>query len=87
MINVCKCKFAFVNDLCTEIIYKTIKNLRFSAYKGCLVKLCLDNLQFRRVKADVVVCYKLMHILVINMNSTKFITLSSNTQLGGNHAV
>ena len=87
MINVCKCKFAFVNDLCTEIIYKTIKNLRFSAYKWCLVKLCLDSLQCSRVKADVVFCYKLMHGLVINMHSTKFITLSSNIPLGGNHAV
>ena len=61
---------------------KAIKNLQFSTYKERLVNHCLDSLQCRRVKADLVFCYKLIHGLV-NINATKFFTLSSNTQLRG----
>ena len=62
---------------------KAIKNLRFSTYKERLVNLCLDSLQCRRVKADLVFCYKIIHGL-LKINATKFFTLSSNTHLRGN---
>jgi hypothetical protein len=62
---------------------KTIKNLRFSTCKEHLVNLCLDSLQCRRVKADLVFCFKLIHGLV-HANATKFFIRSSNTQLRGN---
>lgn len=62
---------------------KAVKNLRFSTYKERLVNLCLDSLQCRRVKADLVFCYKLIHGLV-DITSAKFITLSCNTHLRGN---
>ena len=52
---------------------KAIKNLRFSTYKEHLVNLCLDSLQCRLVKADLVFCYILIHGLV-NINATKFFT-------------
>jgi hypothetical protein len=40
---------------------KTVNYLRFSTYKECLVNLGLDSLQCRRVRADLLFCYKLLH--------------------------
>jgi hypothetical protein len=59
---------------------KTIKNLWFSTYKECLVNFCLEC---RQQMADLAFCYKQLHG-VFNLNSTKFILLSSNTQSCGN---
>ena len=40
-------------------------------------------MQYRRVKADLVFCYKLLHNLV-DVNCNEFFTLSQNTHLRGN---
>jgi hypothetical protein len=62
---------------------KVIKNLRFSTYKERLINLCVDSLQCRRIKADLVFCYKILHNLV-DVNSKELFTLSQNTHLRGN---
>jgi hypothetical protein len=41
-----------------------IQSLRFSTYKERLINLCIDSLQCRRIKADLVFCYKILHNLV-----------------------
>jgi ribonuclease P/MRP protein subunit RPP40 len=62
---------------------KAIQNLRFSTYKERLINLCVDSLQCRRIKADLVFCYKILHNLV-DVNSNELFTLSQNTHLRGN---
>ena len=62
---------------------KAIQNLRFSTYKERLINLCIDSLQCRRIKADLVFCYKILHNLV-DVNSKELFTLSQNTHLRGN---
>ena len=62
---------------------KHIHYLRCSTYKERLVNLGLDSLQCRRIKADLLFCYKLVHRLV-DIKSDDFITLSHNTHLRGN---
>jgi ribonuclease P/MRP protein subunit RPP40 len=57
--------------------------LRYSTYKERLVNLGLDSLQCRRVKADLLFCYKLLHGL-IDIKSDDFIVLSRNINLRGN---
>ena len=57
--------------------------LRYSTYRERLVNLGLDSLQCRRVKADLVLCYKLLHGLT-NIKSDDFIVLSPNVNLRGN---
>lgn len=62
---------------------RAIKNLRFSTYRERLINLRVDSLQCRRIKADILFCYKLLHNLV-DVNSNEFLTLSQNTHLRGN---
>jgi hypothetical protein len=63
---------------------KAIKNLRFSTYKECLVNICIDSLQCRRVKDNLVFYCSLMHgfidssnsdLLTIVANSVEFISI------------
>ena len=62
---------------------KAIRHLRFSTYRERLVNLHVDSLQCRRIKTDLVFCYKLIHNLV-DVDTKQFVTLSQNTQLRGN---
>jgi hypothetical protein len=62
---------------------KAIKNLLFSTYKKRLIVLCVDSLQCRHIKADLLFCYKILHNLV-DVNSKELVTLSQNTHLRGN---
>jgi hypothetical protein len=43
---------------------KAIANLRLCSYKERLLNLKLDSLQCRRIKADLIMCYKILHGLV-----------------------
>jgi hypothetical protein len=43
---------------------EAIQNLRFSTYKERLINLRIDSLQCRRIKADLIFCYKILHNLV-----------------------
>ena len=62
---------------------KAINNLSFSSYSERLLNLRVDSLQCRRIKADLILCYNLLHHRV-ETNFNKFFTLSENTQLRGN---
>ena len=62
---------------------RAINNLRFSSYRERLINLHLDSLQCRRIKADLIFCYKLLHNHV-DVNPDEFFTLSQNTHLRGN---
>jgi hypothetical protein len=62
---------------------KTIDCLRSSSYKERLINLGLDSLQYRRVKFDLVFCFKLLHGLV-DVNTNDFVVLSHNNNLRGN---
>jgi hypothetical protein len=62
---------------------KTIDCLRSSGYKERLINLGLDYLQCRRVKFDIVFCFKLLHGLV-DVNTNDFVVLSHNNNLRGN---
>jgi hypothetical protein len=43
---------------------KTIVNLRLYSYSERLLNLQLDSLQYRRIKADLIMCYKILNGLV-----------------------
>jgi hypothetical protein len=62
---------------------KIIDCLRSSGDKEHLINLGLDSLQYRRVKLDLVFCFKLLHGLV-NVNANDFVVLSRNNNLRGN---
>jgi Reverse transcriptase (RNA-dependent DNA polymerase) len=62
---------------------KTVNYLRFATYKERLVNVGLDSLQCRRVKADLLLCYKLLHGHV-DIKSDDFIVRSPNVSLRGN---
>ena len=62
---------------------KHIFYLRDSTYKERLVNLGIDSLQCRRVKSDLLLCYKLLHGLT-NVKSDDFCVLSHNVNLRGN---
>ena len=62
---------------------KSINFLRTSSYPERLLNLCVDSLQCRRVKADLMFCYKLLHGL-IDIKTDDFITFSCNSNLRGN---
>ena len=62
---------------------KAVNYLRFSTYKERLVNLGLDSLQCRRIKADLLFCYKLLHGLV-DIKSDDFVVRSPNINLRGN---
>jgi ribonuclease P/MRP protein subunit RPP40 len=62
---------------------KIIDCLCSFSYKERLINLGLDSLQYRRVKFDLVFCFKLLHGLFdVNMND--FVVLSHNNNLRGN---
>lgn len=54
-----------------ESFTKYIGNLRLHTYNDRLVDLKLDSLQYRRVKADLMMCYKIFNVLVY-VNSACF---------------
>ena len=62
---------------------KSINYLRTSSYPERLLNLCVDSLQCRRVKADLIFCYKLLHGL-IDVKTDDFVVLSDNSHLRGN---
>ena len=62
---------------------KAVNYLRFSTYKERLVNLGLDSLQCRRIKADLLFCYKLLYGLV-DIKSDDFVVRSPNINLRGN---
>jgi hypothetical protein len=62
---------------------KSITDLRSCTYNERLLNLGLDSLQCRRLKTDLIFCYKLIHGHV-NMHSDNFFTRSVNTHLRGN---
>jgi hypothetical protein len=62
---------------------KAIKNLLSPTYKEPLINLSVDSLQCRRIKVDLVFCYKILHNLV-DVNSKEMFTVSQNAHLSGN---
>jgi hypothetical protein len=59
----------YINDINrTESVQrsltKAIDKLHFCSYKERLLNLNLDSLQYRRLKADLLMCYKILHGLV-----------------------
>jgi hypothetical protein len=70
-------------ELVQRSFTRVIKNLRFSTYRERVINLRLDSLQCRRIKADLLFFYKLLHN-IIDVNSNEFFTLSQNTHLRGN---
>jgi hypothetical protein len=69
-----------VLNLCADYSQKHPKTYGSATYEERFVNLGLDSLQCRRVKTDLVFCYKLTHGLA-DMNFTKFITLSTQKDL------
>ena len=61
---------------------KSINYLRTASYSERLANLCIDSLQCRRIKTDLIFCYKLLHGL-IDLQADDFIVLSHNTNLRG----
>ena len=55
---------------------KSIGNLRSSTYNEHLVNLKLDSLQCRRLKTDLITCYKIMNV-VADVNSSCFFSAYS----------
>ena len=62
---------------------KSIANLRSSTYKERLVNLKLDSLQLRRLKADLIMCYKILNGLV-DVNTSSFFKRSLCPSTRGN---
>ena len=62
---------------------KHINYLRFSTYDERLANLNLESLQCRRIKADLIFCYKFTHGLV-DIDANNYIAFSQNTSLRGN---
>ena len=62
---------------------KSIFNLRSSTYNERLVNLKLDSLQCRRLKTDLILCYKILNGLV-DVNSSSFFKRSLYSSTRGN---
>jgi ribonuclease P/MRP protein subunit RPP40 len=62
---------------------KSINYLHTSSYAERLLNLCVDSLQCRRVKADLIFCYKLLHGQ-IDVQTDDFVVLANSINLRGN---
>jgi hypothetical protein len=62
---------------------KSINYLHTSSYPERLINLCVDSLQCRRVKADLIFCYKLLHGQ-IDVQTDDFVVLANSINLRGN---
>ena len=62
---------------------KAIGNLRHLSYKDRLINLEIDSLQCRRLKSDLVMCYKMLNGLV-DMNSSCFLVRATYSSTRGN---
>jgi hypothetical protein len=62
---------------------KSINYLHTSSYPERLLNLCVDSLQCRRVKADLIFCYKLLHGQ-IDVQTDDFVVLANSINLRGN---
>ena len=63
--------------------YFTERLLNFSglSYQSRLEKLDLESLEFRRIKFDLIICYKIIHQL-IDLNFENYFTLNSSSTRG-----
>ena len=62
---------------------KAIGNLRHLSYKDRLINLEIDSLQCRRLKSDLVMCYKMLNGLV-DMNCSCFLVRATYSSTRGN---
>lgn len=64
---------------------KRLANLDNVPYVNRLEMLCLDSLEVRRIKHDLVMCYKILHKLVCIDSSNFFIIVELNRTRGHNY--
>ena len=62
---------------------KAIGKLHFRSYKERLLSLNVDSLQYRRLKADLLMCYKILHGLV-DIDASSIFTRAQSTVARGN---
>jgi len=62
---------------------KRLKSLSSLTYNERLIKLRNDRLEFRRLRADLLMCYKILHHSV-DLHQQDFFTLSNITRTRGN---
>ena len=62
---------------------KWLKSLSSLTYNERLIKLGNDRLEFRRLRADLLMCYKILHHSV-DLHQEDFFTLSNYTRTRGN---
>jgi len=62
---------------------KRIKSLSNLTYDECLIKLGNDRLELRRLRADLLMCFKILHHSV-DLHQEDFFTMSSIIKTRGN---